>query len=292
MRGQAWEGVSPHPHYQGALLYRDLQYQTGRKGTKICTIKCVYNFYIYIYSSLLNIPVVLTDIQCGLPTMAMVRTASLHARLALKGPRRPRGHASPTGGRFSRLQPLGPSALPARHLLLPGGPTVGSKPRSQSWSSGLPACGGLGAHHPPTTRLSARPFPKKGGKGQPSLATVREGAPSKGPRIISGSECQEGRADEGSRQRPSTTAASAGPPSERPQEAAPWARPTPVLSFPTTNTPRPPTRPPPCFPSHPAGPQLLPTSHLLHRMCPPAPQGSPLLVRRLLLLAGDCPWVT
>lgn len=158
---------------------------------------------------------------------------------------------------------------------------MGSKPRSQSCSSGLPACGGLGAHRPPTTRLSAQPFPKKGRKGRPSLATLREGTPSKGRRIISGSECQEGRVGEGSRQRLSTKVTESHvlcwPTIRVPREAGPCGLPSPAPTpppsspSPTINTPRPPTHPPPCFPSHPAGPRLLPTSHLLPTECAPPP---------------------
>lgn len=169
---------------------------------------------------------------------------------------------------------------------------MGSKPRSQSCSSGLPACGGLGAHRPPTTRLSAQPFPKKGRKGRPSLATLREGTPSKGRRTISGSECQEGRVGEGSRQRLSTKVTESHvlcwPTIRVPREAGPCGLPTPILTFP-----------------HHQHSSLLSISSSRtsatanftpapHRMCPPpaCPQGSPLLARRLLLLAGDRPWVT
>lgn len=88
--------------------------------------------------------------------------------------------------------------------------------------------------------------------------------------------------------------------SKCPQEAGPCRLPSPVPTPPpsspssTINTPHPPTHPPPCFPSHPAGLRLLPISHLLptERAPPPGPQGSPLLARWLLLLAGDCPCVT
>lgn len=110
-------------------------------------------FYIYILFSLLNIPMVLIDIQCGLPTMAMVWTASLHARLALKGPRRPRGCASPqTGGRFpsAALGALCPSHTPPPPPRWANGGKQAEEPELQLRASGLRgAWGSPPTHHPP-----------------------------------------------------------------------------------------------------------------------------------------------
>ena len=131
-------------------------------------------FYIYILFCLLNIPMVLIDIQCGLPTMAMVWTASLHACLALKGPRRPRGRASPqTGGCFPSAA-LG--ALCAPHTPPPSRWANGGK---QAEEPELEPAGGLGltTHPPPASRPD--PFPRRAGRGGQAWPRSGKGHPAK-----------------------------------------------------------------------------------------------------------------
>lgn len=80
-------GSHPHPTQTAALLYQGFTVKTGKKLRKICTIKCVYNFiYIYTFLSFKYFPMVLIDIQCGLPTMAMVLTAFFFFFFKYTGP--------------------------------------------------------------------------------------------------------------------------------------------------------------------------------------------------------------
>lgn len=124
---------------------------------------------------------VLIDIQCGLPTMAMVRTASLHARLALKGPRHPRGRTSPqTGGQFSSAALCPPHTLPP-----PPGWAIGGKQAEKEPGTGAqgfwPAGGlGLTTHPPPASRPGT--FPGRAGRGAQAWPHSGKGHPAKATR--------------------------------------------------------------------------------------------------------------
>ena len=246
---------------------------------------------------------VLIDIQCGLPTLAMVRTASLHARLALKGPRHPRGRTSPqTGGQFSSAA-LG-ALCPPHTLPPPPGWAIGGKQAEKEPGTGAqgfwPAGGlGLTTHPPPASRPGT--FPGRAGRGAQAWPHSGKGHPAKATRSSvalsakrkSGRRFQATIKHQGGRvprplptDRPSVPrrlvlAASPAqrPPLPRPhqQHSSSSNLPSSVLSVSSSRT----------------------SAHCqLHTCSPenvlplPDPRGSPLPARWLLLLAGDRPWAT
>lgn len=143
--------------------------------------------YIYILFSLLNIPMVLTDIQCGLPTVALASTAFLHFHPWLEG-LAPRPHACPQGteggqqGRKHFLQPLGPCVFPTplAHRADDTLPRDSAAGWGSSWTVGGMSRGnrelepkavslwrgsGLTAHPGAGTPAGTQHLPRRGGKG-------------------------------------------------------------------------------------------------------------------------------